>query len=130
MGTRLQITSVNTKKHTDDCGKFYGYCDYKDAMESFDFLIDLYKQGKIKFDEFVEDAILNNDEEEAFIMFTTGGCFGDIILSNEDFIKFIDLHNKEAWTFWMPESSYENWYFKKQCDELAQIIDNKYLLWS
>lgn len=138
MGTRLQVTDLKTNKKTEDCGKFYSYCDYENAKESFNFLIELYKQGKFSFDDdgFIDDHVNEGEYEEAFNMFALGPYFGDITLSNEDFIKFINLHNKEAWKFWERENmitkdnAYENWYFKIQCDELAKLPGDKCIFWS
>lgn len=129
MGIKLQISCGD--KDTKRCSNFYGYCDYKDAKESFDFLIELNKQGKLKFEDWTQAYVDDNEPvDEIFKVFTYSCSFGVIYLSNEDFIKFINLHNREAWIFWNgSEELYNDWEFKKQCDELAKLPKGKYLIW-
>lgn len=129
MGVNLDILCGNLRTGYG-CGKFYGYCKYQDAKESFDFLIELFKAGKIKphpKDIYTHDAILydianRSTNEEMFYNFSLGSYFGIIIPNNEDFKKFIDLHNKDAYRYWKCDlDSIDNWQFAKDCKKFSEF---------
>ena len=130
MGVKLDILCGNLRTKYG-CGKFYGYCKYKDAKESFDFLIELFKAGKIKphpDHKFVYDKIMydiNDDEytnEDMFTDFCLGPQFIIIIPNNEDFKKFIDLHNKDAYRYWKCDlDSIDDWQFAKDCKKFSEF---------